>query len=104
MIYVVVLLKMDDGADEPKVFTNSAGAIRLYEAAQRAIGEPIRMPPKGDEERILLACEMFKVDAPNVREAARLAKEGKAKPFSKPLSERQERNLQPLLDMLKDDD
>jgi hypothetical protein len=75
MAYVVVVLKWDDGAVEPKVFTDSARAIALYEKTKLTIDEAVG-------ERTLLACEMFKVDAQDVREAARLAKEGKAEPFS----------------------
>src|SRR5262249_28894358 len=98
----IVVLELDDGTVDYKVFSKSADAIARYERAFEAQrdGTPV-ITRKGADETMLLSCKMFKANTADVREAARLVKEGKAEPFSRPLSDREERDLQTLSKMLE---
>ena len=82
MAYVVVL-ELDDGTADYKVFSKSTDAVARYESSFRAMRDGT--PQKSDGTAII-HCKMFKANTADAREAVSMVKEGKAEPFRKPPS------------------
>ncbi len=93
MAYVVAI-ELDNKQTNYKVFTRSADAIRLYNAALDSRGGSIVL--RGGEEATVLGCKMYKTATADVRESVRLVKEGKAERFFRPLSDLEEKQLDEL--------
>jgi hypothetical protein len=78
VLYVVVI-ELEGGEKDYKVFGNSGDAIRRHDTAWRhmSLREPVSV--SGREEAVILSCGMFRAESQDVREAVAIVKSGLAK-------------------------
>jgi hypothetical protein len=77
-LFYVVVIETEDGSPDYKVFSNSADAVKRYNIAVAASGNPARVAGK---LTTVISCGLFKANAPNVRDAIQLVKDGRGEPF-----------------------